>query len=90
MRIARLVSTSWPVRAVALRPCSGPSRAKSRDGGRFRLIALIEEAAVIQRILTHLHVPTEIPEPRPWRAPPLLDAGSFNQAPDVAGCNSCA
>ena len=61
-----------------------------RCGGRFRLIALIEEAAVIQRILNHLHVPTEIPEPRPGRAPPLLDAGSFTQDTDVAGCNSCS
>jgi hypothetical protein len=40
-------------------------------GGRLRLIALIEEAAVIQRILRHLGVSTEIPAPRPARAPPL-------------------
>jgi uncharacterized protein YbaR (Trm112 family) len=42
-----------------------------RCGGRLRLIALIEEAAVIGRILRHLGVPTEIPAPRPARAPPL-------------------
>ena len=42
-----------------------------RCGGRLRLIALIEEAAVIERILRHLGVPTEIPAPRPARAPPL-------------------
>ena len=42
-----------------------------RCGGRLRLIALIEEAAVIQRILRHLGVPTEIPAARPARAPPL-------------------
>ena len=36
-----------------------------------RLIALIEEAAVINRILRHLGVPTEMPAPRPARAPPL-------------------
>jgi hypothetical protein len=42
-----------------------------RCGGRLRLIALIEEAAVIGRILRHLGVPTEIPTPRPARAPPL-------------------
>jgi hypothetical protein len=42
-----------------------------RCGGRLRLIALIEEAAVIGRILQHLGVPTEIPAPRPARAPPL-------------------
>lgn len=33
--------------------------------GRLRLIALIEEAAVIGRILRHLGVLTEIPVPRP-------------------------
>jgi hypothetical protein len=42
-----------------------------RCGGRLRLIALIEEAAVISRILRHLGMPTEIPAPRPARAPPL-------------------
>jgi hypothetical protein len=61
-----------------------------RCGGRFRLIALIEEASVIERILRHLHLPTEVPTPRPGRAPPLLDADSFNQDTDVAGVNSCA
>ena len=40
-------------------------------GGRLRLIALIEEAAVIGRILRHLGLPTEVPSPRPARAPPL-------------------
>ncbi len=34
-------------------------------GRRLRLIALIDEAAVIRRILRHLSVPTEIPAPRP-------------------------
>ena len=51
-----------------------------RCGGRLRVIALIEEAAVIGRILRHLGVPAEIPAPRPARAPPL-PAG----APDQAG-----
>ena len=46
--------------------------------GRLRLIALIEEAAVIGRILRHLGVLTEIPVPRPARAPPL-SAGALNQ-----------
>ena len=43
-----------------------------RCGGRLRLIALIEEAAVIDRILRHLGLPTETPAPRPARAPPRL------------------
>ena len=42
-----------------------------RCGGRLRLIALIEQVSVIQRILRHLGAPTEIPAPRPARAPPL-------------------
>jgi hypothetical protein len=51
-----------------------------RCGGRLRLIALIEEAAVLDRILRHLGVPTEIPAPRPARAPPLR-----MESPDQAG-----
>jgi uncharacterized protein YbaR (Trm112 family) len=42
-----------------------------RCGGRLRLIALIDEAAVIARILRHLRLPTEVPTPRPGRAPSL-------------------
>jgi hypothetical protein len=45
------------------------------------LIALIEEAAVIDRILRHLGLPTETPATRPARAPPLLSA----LLPDAAG-----
>jgi hypothetical protein len=51
-----------------------------RCGGRLRLIALIDEATVIERILRHLGVPTEIPAPRPARAPPIR-----GRAPDQAG-----
>jgi len=51
-----------------------------RCGGHLRLIALIEEATVIERILGHLGLPTALPAPRPARAPPL-PAG----VPDVAG-----
>jgi len=42
-----------------------------RCGGRLRLIALIEQAAVIRRILGHLGLRTEVPVPHPVRAPPL-------------------
>ena len=51
-----------------------------RCGGRLRLIALIEEAVVIGRILGHLGVSTAIPAPRPARAPPLRVG-----VPDQAG-----
>jgi hypothetical protein len=39
-------------------------------GGRLKLIALIEQPAVIEKILTHLGLPTEGPRPCPARAPP--------------------
>ena len=58
-----------------------------RCGGRLRLIALIEEAAVIGRIRRHLDVPTEIAAPRPARAPPLRvgvrDADGWDDDPAV-------
>jgi hypothetical protein len=41
-----------------------------RCGGRLRLVALIEQASVVQRILRHLGLPTDVPEARPARAPP--------------------
>lgn len=41
-----------------------------RCGGRFRLIALIDERAVIERILTHLELPSQLPSARASRAPP--------------------
>jgi hypothetical protein len=40
-------------------------------GGRLRLIALIQQAEVIRRILTHLGLPAEVPPPQPARSPPL-------------------
>lgn len=45
-----------------------------RCGGCLRLIALIEDAAVIGRILRHLGLPEMIPSPRPARAPPATPA----------------
>ena len=42
-----------------------------RCRGRLELIALIEDAAVIRRILHHLGLPTDVPAPRPARPPPL-------------------
>ena len=54
-----------------------------RCGGRLRLIALIDQAPVIQHILRHLGLPCEIPSPTPARAPPLLNA---DPAAFVLGC----
>jgi hypothetical protein len=41
-----------------------------RCDGRLRLVALIEQAAVIERILRHLGLPDTVPAPSPARAPP--------------------
>ena len=61
-----------------------------RCGGRLRLIALIEEASVIQRVLRHLGLPTEIPEARPARAPPLpFEAHRRPADDDLAACDPC-
>ena len=43
-----------------------------RCGQAMRLIALIEQAGVIRRILRHLGLPTDVPEPAPARAPPRV------------------
>jgi hypothetical protein len=42
----------------------------ARCGGRLRLLALIEHAQVVERILRQLGLPTDRPEPRPPRASP--------------------
>jgi hypothetical protein len=49
-----------------------------RCGGRVRLIALIHQAEVIGRILTHLGIPAELPTPRPARAPPHVPVFADN------------
>jgi hypothetical protein len=49
-----------------------------RCGGRLRLIALIQQAEVIGRILTRLGVPAEVPTPRPARSPPHLPVVADN------------
>jgi len=41
-----------------------------RCGGRLRLLALIEQASTVERILRHLGLSTDRPEPQPARAPP--------------------
>jgi hypothetical protein len=56
-----------------------------RCNGRLRLVALIDQASVIQRILRHLGLPTDVPEPRPARPPPgAVDAieGQSQDAPE--------
>ena len=50
----------------------------------MRLVALIDQPPVIRRILGHLELPTEIPEPRPARDPPLLDPNLPSHWPEPA------
>jgi hypothetical protein len=45
---------------------------------------------VCERILRHLHLPTEVPTPRRGRAPPLIETCSFNQDTDIAAFDSYA
>jgi hypothetical protein len=51
-------------------------------GGRLRPIVLIEEAAVIGRILRHLGLPTSLPVARLARAPPRFAAADDAQSRD--------
>jgi hypothetical protein len=64
----------------------------SRCGGRLRLVATIDQRAVVDRILRHLGLPTDLPVPRPARAPPLGEAGRdvpFGGGTDVADFEPC-
>jgi hypothetical protein len=54
------------------------------------LIALIDEASVIERILRHLRLPAEVPTPRPGRAPPLFATRSFDEDTGVSAFDPCA
>jgi len=49
-------------------------------GGRLRLLATIEDPAVVRKILSHLGIAPEVPRPAPARSPPeatgLFDFGS--------------
>jgi uncharacterized protein YbaR (Trm112 family) len=45
-------------------------------GGRLRLLATIGEPEVGRKILSHLGIPTECPEPLPARSPPLTTSFS--------------
>jgi hypothetical protein len=49
-----------------------------RCGGRLRLVATIENPAAIRRILSHLGLPTTLPEPTPARSPPEADSFPYS------------
>ncbi len=54
-----------------------------RCGGRLRLVALIDQTSVIQRILRHLGLPTDVPEPCPARPPPCTVDPIEDQSQDA-------
>ena len=59
----------------------------------MRLVATIDQRAVIDRILRHLGLPTDLPVPRPARAPPLGDAvrgDPSDSGPELAAFKTCA
>jgi hypothetical protein len=43
-------------------------------GGRLRLIATIEDPAIVDRILRHIGLPTDLPDLLPARSPPAVEA----------------
>ena len=50
-----------------------------RCNGELRLIACIDEPDAIAKILTHLGLPTEAPQPAPARSPPQLEFGAWDE-----------
>ena len=56
-----------------------------RCGAKMKRISHIEDPAVIEKILRHLHLPTTVPEAAPARAPPQLlleDAAFVDEMPE--------
>jgi hypothetical protein len=56
-------------------------RACPRCGGRMRLLATIADPPVIRRILAHLRLPPEGPDPSPSRPPPGATGDLFVDLP---------
>jgi len=57
---AELLRRVWSIDVLACPAC----------GGRLRLVATLAHPPVVRRILSHLDLPTEVPQPLPARAPP--------------------
>ena len=58
----------------------------------MRLVATIAQRAVVDRILRHLGLPTDLPVPRPARAPPLgaaVRGAPFGGGTDLADVEPC-
>jgi hypothetical protein len=66
MKVARRTSRTFGFDVLACPRCDG----------RLRLIAVIDDTPVIQKILRHLGLPSAIPLPTHARAPPPEHADS--------------
>jgi hypothetical protein len=62
----------------------------SQLGGRLRLVALIDQVSVVQRILRHLGLPTEVPEPRLARTRLETLEDQSRDAPEFDGVMSAS
>lgn len=60
----------WPWRLLKARTFGAQTTACPDCGGNLRLRALVRDPQAILRILTHLGLPTEVPNPAPARGPP--------------------
>jgi hypothetical protein len=54
----------------------------------LRLIAFITDAEVVTKILTHLHLPTDLPPPAPARRSPQLDLDYDDDPPPASSANA--
>jgi hypothetical protein len=55
----------------------------------LRFVALVEGVSAVVRILRHLHLPTEVPTPRPGRAPRLFAPGDLAEDSGVSAFVPC-
>jgi hypothetical protein len=54
----------------------------SRLQGTLKLRALVQDSDAIERILTHLGLPTDVPKPAPARGPPYYRGRVRRVRPD--------
>jgi hypothetical protein len=61
-----------------------------RLGGRLRLLATIEDRAVVEQILTHLGLPVDLPQPSGARTPAWLPGVRCAADPEPDAGGHCA
>jgi hypothetical protein len=74
---AALLARVWSVDVLECARCKG----------RMRVIAALFDPSVVAKVLSHIDLPTTLPQPAPARAPPSfeedLDQGSFDLDPEI-------